>query len=169
MKSFIWLLVILVVFSSCRSVKKTTKESYQKKDSTTYVSVTTVDIDTVIVPSDTAIVEAILSKDEFGKLFVESLKQDKGQDISISYSVEKTSDGKTKIKVQAVSDKKEVLTQNTNKEVQSTAIKEENVTVIQTTKKTGISLWHLAWVIPVLLIIIVIYLKRKTIMKYLPF
>jgi hypothetical protein len=153
----------------CRSVKKTTKEVYEHKDSTVYTSVTTVDIDTVIVPSDTSVVEATLTKDEFGKLYIESIKQDKGKDISISYTVEKTPEGKTKIRVQAVSDQKEVLSQNKITEVASTKVEEKQAVVIQTTKKKGISPWNLAWLIPLLLIGIVIYLKRKTIAKYLPF
>lgn len=165
------LVIILLALSivSCRSVRKTTTQVYDHKDSTAYTSVTTVDIDTVIVPSDTAIVEAILSKDESGKVYIESIKQDKGQDISISYTVEKTPEGKTKIKVQAVSDKKEVLTKSTTKEVQSTAVEEKQAVIIETKKKTGISPWNLAWLIPLILIGIVIYLKRKTIAKYLPF
>lgn len=169
MKPFIWLLIIMVAFSSCRSVKKTTKESYQKKDSTTYVSVTSVDIDTVTVPSDTAVVEAVLTKDEFGKLYLESIKHDKGNDISISYSIEKTPEGKTKLRVQAVSDKKEILTQSKTTETVSNQTKTEEKAIIETKKVSGISMWHLAWIIPLILIAIVIYLKRKTIMKYLPF
>lgn len=166
-----WLVIALIALSviSCRSVKKTTTEVYQQKDSVSYSSVTTVDVDTVIVPSDTAVVEATLSKDEFGKLYLESIKQDKGSDISISYTVEKTPEGKTKIKVQAISDKKEVLTQNVSTETQEATVSNEQVVIVETKKTKGFSPWNFAWLIPVVLIAIVIYLKRKTIAKYLPF
>lgn len=169
MKNFIFLFVLILAFSSCRSVRKTTVDIRHEKDSVAYTSVTTVDLDTTVIPSDTASLEAILGITEEGNLIIEEIKQDQGLDISLDYSLEKTSSGATRLKVKATSKPKEIITQN--KTIETENLKESSSVIqVENTKKVkGFSPWNLAWLVPVVLIGIVIYLKRKTLLKFLPF
>jgi len=169
MKRLIFLFALLAIFSACRSVKKTTSEYHQEKDSVNYSTVEKVELDTTIIPRDTASLESVLSITPAGEVMIQEIIQDQGENISLDYAIEKTPSGSTKIKVTATSKQKEIITTNTTRET----IRTENSSTVSNVEKEktvrGFNYWNLAWMIPVLLLIILVYLKRKTILKFLPF
>lgn len=169
MKRLIFLLTFLLVISSCRSVRRTTVDINHRQDSSSYIKVTTVDLDTTRIPADTATLEAILDISQDGSVTIEQITQEQGDDITIDYTVEKLPAGNTKVTVTAKTKPKEIITQNVTTEIIQAEKKSEVQQLISEKKVKGISPWNLAWVIPVILGIVVIYIKRKTILKYLPF
>jgi hypothetical protein len=166
MKKLIGLLILVSFLVSCRSVRKTTTEFHQQKDSVAYSNVTTVDLDTTIIPADSASFEAVFNFGENGEVIIDQVKQDPGNNINLNYSMEKTPSGSTRIKVIAKTRPAEVITQNVTKEIKNTSVSSDVQKVESVTKKKGISPWHLAWIVPVGLLLVVVYLKRKTILKY---
>jgi hypothetical protein len=169
MKKLVYLLILISLLASCRSVKKITTDIRQQKDSVAYSNVTIVDLDTTIIPADTASLEAIFNFGDKGELSIDQVRQDPGNDITLNYAVEKTPSGSTRIKVTAKSKPKEVVTQNVTKEIKNSSVSSDVQKVESITKKKGISPWHLAWIVPVGLLLVVVYLKRKTILKYFSF
>lgn len=183
MRPLIFFTILILIFASCRSVRKTTVDVRHQKDSVAYTSVTTVDLDTTIIPSDTATLDILLSGNiELGRNYkldsygtysgpfgVQEVTQEQGDDIILNYAVEKTPSGATRLKVKATTKPKEIITQNTTKETVR-HVESSDIRQVENTKKVkGFSLWNLVWVVPVILIGIFIYLKRKTILKFLSF
>lgn len=178
MKPLIYFTIILLVFSSCRSVRKTTVDIGRQRDSVAYSSVTTVDLDTTIIPQDSASLNIVLgfSVDNdtttgtySGPFGIQEIIQEQGDNIILNYSIEKTPSGAAKIKVKASTKHKEIVTQSVKVET-AKHVESSDMRQVENTKKVkGFSLWNLAWVIPVILIIIFVYLKRKTLIKFFPF
>lgn len=166
MKNALIILMICLAMASCRSLRKTTIEVSRSDDSTAYTSVTTVVLDTTIIPSDTATLEAILGITSEGNLVVEEVKQDLSSDISLDYAVEKTPAGHTRIRITAKTKPKEIVTQSVNSTTAKYDATVDSQVVISEKKVKGFSLWNLAWVIPVGLIVIVVWYKRKSILKF---
>lgn len=168
MKRIILFLIIILAISSCKSVRKTTIDINHQKDSTAYTSVTTVDIDTLVIPQDTATLEALIDITPEGNITVEQVDIDQGNDITLDYTVEKTPAG-AKVKVKATSKPKEIITQNTTTEIIKTDVSSDVKQTVNEKKVKGYSPWNLAWIIPLALVVLVIYLKRNTILKYFGF
>jgi cobalamin biosynthesis Mg chelatase CobN len=166
-----WTIIVLALLMliGCRSVKKTAVSDYQHTDSTSYSKIVTVDIDTTVIASDSATLEATLTQDEFGKLFLEGVKQNQGNGISVDYSIQKTPEGKTMVTIKAKTTEKEVYTTNKTVEEKVDSQISTSQEVITETKKTGVSFWNLTWIIPIGLVILVIilYLNRKKIILFI--
>lgn len=169
MKRIAIFFMMILVISSCRSVRKTTVDIRQQKDSVAYSSITTVKLDTTLVPKDSATLETLIGILEGGRIIIEEVKQEQGADIRLDYSVEKTPSGSTKIKVKATTKPREIISKNTVIETTKYQESSDSKQLVTEKKVKGFSLWNLAWVIPLILVGVVIYLKRKTILKYLPF
>lgn len=169
MKNIIFILIVLMAATSCRSVRRTTVDIDHRQDSSSYTKVTTVDLDTTKIEADTATLEAILDISQEGSVTIEQITQEQGDDITIDYTVEKLPAGNTKVTVTAKTKPKEIITQNVTTEIIKAEKSSEVQQLISEKKVKGISPWNLAWLIPVALIGIVIYVKRKTILKFLPF
>lgn len=182
MKRILFFMLIILAVSSCRSVRKTTIDIDHQKDSTSYTQITTVDLDTTLIPQDSATLEMLI--DDNGNIYLGKgheddtvtgtysgpwgISVDQGKNIMIDYSVEKTLAG-TKLKVKATTNPIEVVTANTTTETVKTDVSSDVKTVITEKKVKGFSMWNLVWVIPLAVVAIIIYLKRKTLLKYWPF
>jgi len=171
MRAIFWLIIVFsVMVSGCRSVKTTSTTITTKKDSTSLIKSVDVHFDTSYVKPDTSYVEAYFNVDTSGEVTISNINQQQTENIRINYTIEKLPTGKARIKVQAITPERKLISQKT-KETVDKYLEHKDSQMVSKEKvvKKIFNWWNMTWIIPIILIIIVIYLKRKTLLKYLPF
>lgn len=155
MRALLIVVIALVLSAGCKSTRKTSTQLYTSNDSTSYTEVTTVDIDTTVIAADTADLTILFAADP-GGVTVEEVRTDQGQTVTINYEVVNTPRGAA-VKVRAVTKPQEIITTNTTTEITRAEVsKEQAVSVEEKKVKRGFSLWHLAWLLPIVLIVFVV-------------
>lgn len=161
MRTLIIILAAALLFTGCKSTRRISTTVITEKDSTTYVETTTVKLDTILIESDTATLDAVIDA-ETGTLV--SVDQTQADDVRIDYRVEKNAEGNMVVKVKAVTRPREVVTQEVTHEIARTQTSSDSIAVVEETKiKRNGSLWHLAWLVPLLIAVYVVIKKWKAI------
>jgi hypothetical protein len=165
MKTIITLAALILILGSCSSTKKVSQEIYQQKDSSSYVAITTVELDTTRIPSDTATFDASFSFTPEGQLIIQEVAADQGSDVRIDYQVQPRPGGGATLKVKAVTSPREVVSQTITREIQSLqSTQEASAKVSEKKIVRNFNWWNLTWIIPLAAGGILLYVKRKSLL-----